>query len=95
MLAVMRADDAKDLYLGRVAFTGQDGRSLRRLLAVESRILATVETFPRHHAWLVSAALAENAAGLSVRVPRADESAVPVHPGALAYARGEPLEASP
>jgi hypothetical protein len=95
MLAVMRADDAKDLYLGRDAFTGQDGRGLRRLLAVESRVLATVETFPRHHAWLVSAALTENAAGLSVRVPRADESAVPVHPGALAYARGEPLEATP
>jgi hypothetical protein len=94
MLAVLRPDDARDLFLGRAAFAGQDARGLRRLLAVESRILATVESFPRHHAWLVSAALCENAAGLAVRVPRADESAVPVHAGALAYARGEPLEAA-
>lgn len=94
MLAMMRAGDAQDLFLGRSAFAGQDGRGLRRLLAVESHVLATVEAFPRHHAWLVSAALTENAGGLSVRVPRAEESAVPVHPGALAYARGEPLDAS-
>lgn len=93
MLAVMRPADAEDLYLGRAAFAGQDGHGVRRLLAVESRVLATVESFPRHHAWLVSAALAEHAGALAVRVPRADEGGVPVHPGALAYARGEPLEA--
>lgn len=94
VLAMMRAVDAQDLFLGRAAFAGQDGRGLRRLLAVGSHLLATVETFPRHHAWLVSAALTENAGGLAVRVPRSEESAVPVHPGALAYARGEPLEPS-
>lgn len=94
VLAMMRAADAQDLFLGRAAFAGQDGRGLRRLLAVESHVLATVDTFPHRHAWLVSAALTENAGALAVRVPRIDEGAVPVHPGALAYARGEPLEAS-
>lgn len=94
MLAMMRAADVQNLFLGRSAFAAQDGRSVRRLLAVESHVLATVQTFPRHHAWLVSAALTENAGELAVHVPRADESTVPIHPGALAYARGEPLEAN-
>jgi hypothetical protein len=94
VLAIMLGADAQDLFLGRGAFAGQDGRGLRRLLAIGSHVLATIDTFPHRHAWLVSAALTENAGELAVRVPRADESAVPVHPGALAYARGEPLEAS-
>lgn len=93
MLAVMRSAEMEDFYLGRAAFAGQDGRGLRRLLAVDTRVLVTVESFPRHHAWLVSAALAEHAGAVAVSVARAGEGAVPVHPGALAYARGEPLEA--
>lgn len=94
MLAVMRPADAEDLYFGRAAFAGHDGRSLRRLLEVGPRLLVTVESFPRHHGWLLSAALAENAGTLPpVSVPRADEAVVPVHPGALAYARGESLDA--
>lgn len=93
LLAVMRPADAEDLYLGRGEFASQDGRGVRRLLAVDSRVLASVESFPRHHAWLVSAALAGHAGALAVSVPRTGEGAVPVHPGALAYARGEPLEA--
>jgi hypothetical protein len=91
VLAVLRGADAEDLYFGRAAFGDFDGRVLRCLLAVDSRILATVDTFPRHHAWLVSAALIENAGALAIKVPH--PGPVPVHPGTLAYARGEPLEA--
>lgn len=83
VLAVLRAADAEQLYLG-------EGRMLRRLVSIDARVLATVEAFPRHHAWLVSAALKENAGVLPVSI--AQQGVVPVHPGALAYARGEPLE---
>jgi hypothetical protein len=93
MLAVMRPRDAEDLFLGRAAFAGVDGRGLRRLLEVDARIIAALDAFPRHHGWLVSAALTENAGLLAVRVPRAEDGAVPVHAGALAFSRGERLEA--
>jgi hypothetical protein len=93
MLAVMRARDAEDLFFGRAVFASLDGGALRRLLDVDARILVALEAFPRHHAWLVSAALTENAGALAVQVSRAADSKVPVHAGAVAFARGEPLPA--
>ncbi|MGH8722938.1 MAG: hypothetical protein ACREU4_13190 [Burkholderiales bacterium] len=93
MLAVMRPRDAEDLFLGRAAFAGLEGGALRRLLDVDARLLAALAAFPSHHGWLLSAALTENAGALAVRVPRPADSTVPLHAGALAYARGEPLPA--
>ncbi len=90
VLAVLRRRDAEDLYLGRAPFGGLDGRVLRCLLTVDSRMLATIDTFPRHHGWLVAASLLENRGALPIVVPR--QSVVPVHAGALAYSRGEALE---
>jgi hypothetical protein len=83
MLGVLRGTDAESLYRG-------DGRVLRRLLSVGERDLVTVESFPRHHGWLVSAALLENKGSLPITIPAA--GTVPVHSGAASYARGEPLE---
>jgi hypothetical protein len=93
LLAVMRPRDAEDLFLGRAAFAGLEGGGLRRLLDVDARVVAALDAFPRHHAWLLSAALTENAGTLAIHVPRVEGSAVPVHAGALAFARGERLEA--
>lgn len=93
LVAVMRPRDAEDLFLGRAAFAGLEGGGLRRLLDVEARVLMALDAFPSHHGWLLSAALTENAGTLAVRVPRPAGSAVPVHAGALAFARGEPLQA--
>lgn len=83
VLAVLRAADAQDLYR-------REGGMLRRLLSVNERELITVDSFPRHHAWLVSAALLENKGSLPLRIE--PQGVIPVHPGALAYARGEALE---
>lgn len=82
LLAVMRAADAEDLFLGRGAFAGLEGRHLRRLLAVGARLLVAVEAFPVHHAGMVREALVAHPGALAVRVPDAGESAVPLHPGA-------------
>lgn len=92
VLAVMRQEDARDLFLGRGAFGGYQGAQLRLLARVEDRVLVTVESFAAHHAWLVAAALAENPQALSIRVPDAIQGEVTVHPGAAGFARGEPLE---
>lgn len=92
MLAVMRQEDARDLFLTRGAFSAYQGAQLRLLARVEDRVLMTVENFPAHHAWLVAAALVQNAEALSIRVPDSIPGEAPVHPGAAAFARGEPLE---
>jgi hypothetical protein len=83
VLGVLRARDAEALYRG-------DGPMLRRLLSAGERDLVTVESFPRHHAWLVSAALLENKGSLPVTVPSG--GTVPIHAGTASYAKGEPLE---
>ena len=83
VLAVLRAADAQALYR-------RDGGMLRRLLSIDERDLITIESFPRHHGWLVSAALLENKGSLPIRIPA--PGVVPVHPGSKAYAGGEPLE---
>ena len=81
VLAVMQADEAADLYLSRGAFGDYDGEQLRSVVA--------------HHAWLVTSALIENGASPAVRLPDDVNAggAVPLHDGAAAFARGEPLEA--
>jgi len=92
VLAVMRQEDARDLFLTRGAFGAYQGAQLRLLARVEDRVLVTVESFPAHHAWLVAAALVENPQALSIRVPDSIQGEVQVHPGAAGFARGEPLE---
>ncbi len=91
LVAVMRPRDAEDFFHARAAFAGLQGRALRRLLDVDDRILVATDVFPRHHAWLISEALSAHAGGLAVRVSSATGSTVPVHDGALAFARGEPM----
>jgi hypothetical protein len=81
VLGVLRNAEAEQIYRA-------DGHMLRRLLSAKEREIVTVESFPRHHGWLLCSALLQNHA--SVRLPA--EGVVPVHAGSLAYARGEPLE---
>lgn len=60
--------------------------------------LVCVDRFPRHHGYLVAQALMADGAGLGVSIPQREarsallENHLPTHVGALAFARGEPLE---
>ncbi|NIO39414.1 MAG: hypothetical protein GTO41_03935 [Burkholderiales bacterium] len=91
---MMRVDQADDLYQGRGVYHDLDGGQLRWLVAIGDYRLVTVASFPRHHAWLVTAALSENGARLDVRPPNNSEprSVLPAHDGAVAFVKGEPLE---
>lgn len=95
VLAVMPAAEAEDLYQRRGDFHDLKGEQLRTLVVIGDHRLVTVASFPRHHAWLVTAALIENGGELAIRV--ADSStggdSVPLHDGAAAFANGESLEA--
>ena len=92
MLAVIRADRAGDLFRRQSEFQDYQGGMLRALFEIDTHILVTTESFPRHHGWLVTSVLAENGAQLDIRVvtDSARGGAVLPHEGALA--RGEPLE---
>lgn len=94
VLAVMREDLAIDLFRQQGEFANYQGEMLRALVSIGDYVLVTSERFPRHHAWLVTSALVENDAGLDVRVvtDSTGNDVVPPHEGALAFARGEPLE---
>jgi hypothetical protein len=90
VLAVMREPEAIAMHAADGRFTGLRGEVLRSLLALDQYLLVTVQDLPRHHAWLLASALLETQVALQARVPA--DNALPVHPGALAFARGEPLE---
>lgn len=96
VLAVLRADRAGDLFRRQGEFQGYQGEMLRALVEIDGHILVTTEAFPRKHGWLVTSALVENGAELGVRAVTDATSAGTVlpHEGALAFARGEPLEAA-
>ena len=94
VLAVLRADRAGDLFHRQGEFQNYQGGLLRALVSIDGHILVTTENFPRQHGWLVTSALVENGAELGVRVVTDDagNEAVLPHEGALAFARGEPLD---
>jgi hypothetical protein len=92
VLGVLRGAQGQDLFRGEGQFRDLGGRVVRRLLEFGDFDLITVESLPRHHAWLLASALTDPATALSARVPSSN-GVVPVHAGALAFARGEPLEA--
>lgn len=94
VLSVLRADQAEALYLRRGEFRDYAGEQLRWLVRIGDYRLVTVSSFPRHHAWLVTAALTENGAGMQIRPPGDGSSgSLPAHEGAVAFVNREPLEA--
>ena len=95
LLAVMREEQAIDLYRHNGEFGAFEGQQLRALVAEGDYLLVTVASFPRHHAWLVTSALIENGGEFGIRLPdlASATNSVPLHDGAAAFSRGESLEA--
>jgi hypothetical protein len=94
VLALMRADRAGDLFRRQSEIQDYQRGMLRTLVEIDTHILVTTESFPRHHGWLVTSALVENGAQLNIRVVTgsAGGGAALSREKALAFARGEPLE---
>jgi hypothetical protein len=69
---------------------------LNSLFAMGDHLLVCRPDVPDRHAWLVTATLTENAADIpDGTAPEPGSSPIPAHPGALAYAAGEPLPPGP
>jgi hypothetical protein len=95
-VSVLRREEADDLAAGRGLFETIGAVPLNSLFAMGDHLLVCRPDFPERHAWLVAATLTENATEIPGGAPaKAGAGAISVHPGALAYAAGEPLPPAP
>jgi len=84
-VAVLAADQAAAMRVGSGAFEPYGPISLNLLSPLRDRLLIARSDFPARHAWLVAEALMETT--------RAGDASIPLHPGARAFLRGDPVPA--
>jgi TRAP-type uncharacterized transport system substrate-binding protein len=92
-VALLSRADALAFKEGRGEFRGSGPVDLRTLFAIGGYLLICRDDFPKAHAYLVARTLDHNRDQLPTsdsRVPSRADNMVPVHPGALAYLRGQP-----
>lgn len=95
-VAVIGRDHAGPMLDGAGPYAAVGAVPLRLLAEIGDHLLATVEDFKNRHAFLLAQALDELQGDLPLPGRAAlQDVAVPYHPGALAYRRGEPLPAAP
>jgi hypothetical protein len=91
-VVVLTEADVAALRDGRVPFEAFGPTKLRTLFCFGAHWLVVRPDFPDRHAWQVVRTLSQHAEELASAAPaKPAASPVPVHPGALAYAAGEPL----
>ena len=91
-VAILSPADAVAMMHGTGHFKAYGEIALRTLMPVDGRILIARADFPERHAWLVSDALAES--DLVPTLKRPFDTAIPWHPGSLAFLEGksEPVD---
>ncbi|MFY9317477.1 MAG: hypothetical protein WAO95_18210 [Burkholderiales bacterium] len=94
-VAVLAAGSAQALYRGHPPLAEYGPFPLRVIVAAGQYRLVCGADFPRPHGYLLAEALADNEGKPPLRVPDPDAAGIPVHPGALAFARGEPVGTPP
>lgn len=93
-VSVLRRGEATDLVAGRGLFETVGAVPLYSLFAMDEHLLVCRPDFPDLHAWLVTATLTKNAGDIPGGAAP-EPGAIPVHPGALAYAEGNPPPPAP
>lgn len=94
-VGVVSRPNARAMYRGEAPFGEYGAIPLRVLVQNETHQLICRDDFLTQHAFLVAEALAESGQGLGLVVPRLETlgpADIPPHPGALAFARGQPLD---
>ena len=91
--ALFTARVAGELAAGRGEFRSFGGPPLRALCALGDYWLLTLDDFPAWQAWLLAQTLVRHAADPPAQLPGAGTAPVPVHPGAAAFAAGQPMPA--
>lgn len=83
--------NAAAMFHGAAPFADIGAIPLRVLVQNDGYRMVCREDFPQQHAYLIAEALAGAEVGLGLIVPRTEQSEIPVHTGALAFASGLPL----
>ena len=93
-VAVLTRHEALALTRSSSPFQDYTATALRVLVENDSHQLVCRVDFPGHHGYLIAEALMADGPVLGVSVPdrESGENIVPTHAGALAYARGLPLD---
>ncbi len=91
-IAVLDHASAAALARGEAPFADYGPFPLQVIVQTESHRLVCREDLPLHHGYMIAGALMDHAAALGIRIPGSGD-AMPVHPGAAAFARGETIEA--
>jgi hypothetical protein len=93
-VALLAQADVAALRDGRAPFEAFGPTELNALFAFEGYLLVCRPDFPAHHAYQVVQTLSEHAELMAgARFVDATASPVAIHPGARAYAMGEPMPA--
>jgi len=90
-IAILQHADAIALAKGEAPFSAYGPFPLQAIVQTQTHWLVCRQDVPLHHGYLIAAALMDHAADLGLEIPQA-EDALPLHPGAAAYARGEVIE---
>jgi hypothetical protein len=91
-VAVIGRGEAGPMLAGAGPYTAVGAVPLRLVAELGEHLLVTVEGFKDRHAFLLAEALGELQPRLALAEPATERAqAVPYHPGALAYRRGEPI----
>lgn len=94
-VALLSTTDVAALRDGRAPFEAFGPTALNALFAFGDYVLVCRPDFPPHHAYLVVETLSAHADAIAGAAPASPlASPVPIHPGALAYALGEPMPAA-
>lgn len=91
-VGVVSRSNALAMFRGETPFDQIGAIDLRVLVQNDNYQLVCRNDFPRPHGYLVAEALVANGRDLALTIPRSDQSDVPAHVGALAYAEGQPLD---
>ncbi|HEX7811132.1 MAG TPA: hypothetical protein VF460_04425 [Burkholderiales bacterium] len=91
-IAILDDASARALVRGDAPFADYGPFPLQAIVQTDTHRLICREDVPLHHGYMIAGALMDHAADLGIRIAAA-EDAIPVHPGAAAYSRGEEIEA--
>jgi hypothetical protein len=93
-LAILERSAARALVQGTPPFAEFGPFGLQAIVQTDAHILVCREDVPLHHGYLIAATLMAHEANLGIRIADND-GLMAVHPGAMAFARGEVIEPPP
>ncbi|MCP4319675.1 MAG: hypothetical protein GY789_27780 [Hyphomicrobiales bacterium] len=89
-LALLRKNEARALINGQTPFAYVDGKSLRAIAIFDDFVLVSRADFPAAHAYRVAESLALGPDNPSVAGTTDKGSGLVIHPGVLAFLKGQP-----